>query len=134
MHRDKLAAVLNNAWSEKTSAAPEGWTLRNPAYGQCAVTALVVQDHLGAEILHCHATTPDGVTVSHYLNEIDGAPVDFTASQFPPGTKFSDPAPKLNGAATPRDYLLSNESTALRYRQLKARIHWLNQLPRFCIG
>ncbi len=38
---------LERCWSADTSADPDGWSPENPAWGQCAVTALVVQDRFG---------------------------------------------------------------------------------------
>ena len=39
---------LTRAWSSETSST---WRRDNPACGQCSVTALVVQDVLGGELL-----------------------------------------------------------------------------------
>jgi len=39
---------LRRSWSPETSS---GWTRDNPASGQCGVTALVVHDKFGGEIL-----------------------------------------------------------------------------------
>jgi hypothetical protein len=44
-----IEALIRASWSEKTCDPvdlPE-WSAENPARGQCAVTALVVQDLLG---------------------------------------------------------------------------------------
>jgi chromosome segregation ATPase len=40
---------LRRALDVETSATPASWSLENPARGQCAVTALVVQDEMGRE-------------------------------------------------------------------------------------
>ncbi|HWT11235.1 MAG TPA: hypothetical protein VN231_00620 [Allosphingosinicella sp.] len=71
---EELEARLRGAWSAKTSTK---WTARNPALGQCSVTALAVQRLCGGEILKTQ--TPDG---PHFYNRIDGVAHDFTASQF----------------------------------------------------
>jgi len=64
-----LAETLERAWSRETSADPEQWTPDNPAWGQCAVTALVVQDGFGGELVR--ATVDDA---SHYWNRLPTAP------------------------------------------------------------
>ena len=43
-----LFHVLRASWSTETGGK---WLSENPARGQCSVTALVVQDVLGGEIL-----------------------------------------------------------------------------------
>jgi hypothetical protein len=48
---EDLCGALESSWSEATSADSERWTGRNPAWGQCAVTALSVQDYLGGTLL-----------------------------------------------------------------------------------
>ncbi|MFD2369802.1 hypothetical protein ACFSO0_07475 [Brevibacillus sp. GCM10020057] len=69
-----LQQVLIKAWSLQSSSK---WTPNNPARGQCGVTALVVNDLLGGEIVK--TPLPDGV---HFYNRISGQRYDFTESQF----------------------------------------------------
>ena len=45
-----LQKLLQKAWSKETSFEPDNWTPENPAWGQYAVTALVVQDFFGGEL------------------------------------------------------------------------------------
>lgn len=113
-HRFSLGAYtlrgLRRAWCADTSACPD-WKRENPSEGQCAVTALVVQDDLGGDILR---TTVRGD--SHYLNRVDGRIHDETLEQF--GGLIYDAEPKLKSRA----YLEANEDTMRRYRLLRARI------------
>jgi len=53
MDISKLEDALENSWSMGTCypGNAENWTLENPSYGQCAVTALVVQDYFEGDIL-----------------------------------------------------------------------------------
>ncbi|MEV0707381.1 YunG family protein [Nocardia aurea] len=118
---EALAEALQASWSAETSSA-SGWTATNPAKGQCAVTACVAQDYLGGEILNSIAVLPDGGTVSHYFNIVDGRIIDLTKQQFPGDTRLSDPAPKTRGFASTRDYCLSYRSTEQRYTVLSRRI------------
>jgi hypothetical protein len=46
----ELERALEVAWERTTSADPDRWSPQNPAWGQCAVTALIVQDHYGGEL------------------------------------------------------------------------------------
>lgn len=73
-----LSKILLTVWSIESSSK---WSPQNPANGQCGVTALVVNDFLGGEILK--TKTPDGW---HYYNKIDGIRCDFTESQFAKNT------------------------------------------------
>lgn len=118
---EALRQAIRSAWSADTSATT-AWTDSNPSKGQCAVTACVVNDHLGGDILHTTATLPSGDTVSHYFNLIDGRPVDLTSEQFPEHTQFTEPAPKTKGFASTREFCLSYEHTKQRYDLLRARV------------
>ncbi len=69
-----MAETLRRCWSRRTSSK---WSPKNPANGQCSVTALVIQDHFGGQLLK---TKVDGQW--HFYNEIDGVVYDFTDSQF----------------------------------------------------
>jgi hypothetical protein len=73
---------LTKAWSSETSS---GWRLDNPACGQCSVTALVVQDLLGGELLK---TRVGGAW--HFYNRIDGRRWDLTVSQFATPIGYDD--------------------------------------------
>lgn len=87
------------------------------------MTACVVQDYLGGDILHTTATLPSGETVSHYFNIIDNDTVDLTREQFPSGTKFSSPTPKTKGLSSTREYCLSHDATRQRYGVLSSRVY-----------
>src|SRR5690349_6770280 len=64
---------LRRAWSIETSSQ---WRRENPASGQCGVTALVVHDRFGGEILK---TDVNGAW--HFYNRIAETRIDFTMSQ-----------------------------------------------------
>lgn len=99
------------AWSRETSADPDGWTPENPAYGQCAVTALAVQDELGGEL---RRAVVNGV--SHYWNLLpDGRHLDLTLSQFESPLRYE---PDAKGESRDRAYVLSFPETAERYELL----------------
>jgi hypothetical protein len=105
----QLRDVLRCCWSADTSADPERWSTLNAAWGQCAVSALIVQDHLGGTLLRCRA--PCG---SHYFNELAGGQLlDMTAQQF--GEGFVP----YEIEARDRAYVLSFPDTRRRYEALR---------------
>lgn len=69
-----LQRVLLKTWSLQSSSK---WSPENPALGQCGVTALVVNDLLGGDILKTQS--PGGV---HFYNRLSESRYDFTESQF----------------------------------------------------
>lgn len=116
---ESLVARLECAWSRQTSADPERWVPDNPAWGQCAVTALVVQDEVGGDLLR---TTVDGG--SHYWNRLpDGSEVDLTREQFPKGAKYGQAVIK------DREYVLSFPDTARRYQLLRRQVGSPDAMP-----
>jgi hypothetical protein len=74
MNKEKVVDTLKRCWSKRTGSK---WARDNPAQGQCSVTALVIQDHFGGQLLK---TKVDGLW--HFYNKIDGIVYDFTDSQF----------------------------------------------------
>lgn len=105
-----IEAQIAAAWAAETSTH-ESWSPDNPAAGQCAVTALVVQDVYGGDLLR---VVNEGE--SHYFNRLpDGREVDLTRGQFatwePSDAELRD-----------RDYVLSFAATAARYAELRVRI------------
>lgn len=107
-----LARRMRRAWSAETSVDPGGWSPTNPAYGQCAVTSLVVQDLLGGELIRSRVGG-----VSHYFNQLpDGRIVDLTREQFSSDAELTDVA------GSSRGYVLSFEPTRRRYKLLLERL------------
>ena len=110
-----LEREIRHAWSAATSAT-SAWSADRPSVGQCAVTALLVQDYFGGELLR-------GVVCgeSHYWNRLpDGTEVDLTADQFQ-AYRLEAPA-----EARGRAYVLSFPDTANRYQRLRASVGGLS--------
>lgn len=100
----QVEAALPEAWSRRTSSDPRGWSPTNPAWGQCAATALLLKSLFGLGILRTtvvdvaqRAGVPgkngprvDGkIRFRHYLNvRPDGSEVDMTAVQFSKGSRY----------------------------------------------
>ena len=72
--KTKVAAALLGAWSPATSG---GWLDESPARGQCSVTALLLNESFGGDILK--TPLPEG---THFYNRIGGERVDLTDKQF----------------------------------------------------
>lgn len=113
-----LKQAIRKAWSKETCYPPDRdkWTPENPAFGQCAVTALVVQDFFGGVILYCRH-------FHHYWNRLpDGTEVDLTKEQ------FGENANPCLDEIVSREYILESErareaETAKRYLILKHRLN-----------
>lgn len=101
---------LEGAWCAATSADPDHWNEHNPALGQCAVTALIVQDYFGGVLVRA-----DNEGVGHYWNRVGGVEIDLTRSQF----KTWAPSNEIEGD---REYVLSSPETKYRYELLTARL------------
>ena len=109
---EPLIAAIREAWTRETSADPRGWSDANPAWGQCAVTALLIQDGHGGDLLRAEVNG-----VSHYWNRLpSGVEVDLTREQ------FGDlPLPMGPIEIRSRDYVLSFDATQRRYQLLQQR-------------
>ena len=89
---EQVGRRLRRCWSEKSS---KQWSVDNPANGQCAVTALVLQDVYGGRILKTRVGR-----AWHFYNEIDGRVVDMSSSQFSANVDYTDePATRADAMA-----------------------------------
>jgi hypothetical protein len=82
-----LRPVLRAGWRRDTCDPHDvkEWHPDNPARGQCGVTALIVQDVLGGELILGEVFQGDTKVGHHYWNRLpDGRAVDLTADQFRP--------------------------------------------------
>lgn len=109
---DELGVLVRDGWAAATSSDPERWSPENPAWGQCAVTALLVQDLVGGELLRANVKG-----TSHYWNrDWKGTEIDLTREQFGSNVRVG------TGELRDRDYVLSFPETRRRYNQLRRRI------------
>jgi hypothetical protein len=103
-----LANALAKSWTRATSYDPAHWSRENSAWGQCAVSALVVQDLLGGHLLSGRING-----IEHYWNRLaDNTEIDLTRTQFKDvesidGIRYAD-----------REYVLSFPQTRRRYYRL----------------
>ena len=80
-----LEAAIRASWSLETCDPTDvsEWTPSNPSRGQCAVTALVVHDLIGGELLEAEVHNQDGSRQGfHYWNRLAGVDLDLTRDQF----------------------------------------------------
>jgi len=115
MTLEELRRILEKAWSEDT-AGGDRWDPKHPSLNQCAVTALVVQDFFGGELLRCAMTNGD----SHYWNMLPtGQEADLTMDQF----DVADGLPVYDTLIIrPRQYLFQAPGTIRRYGLLVYRV------------
>lgn len=82
---DLLRPIVRSARGPDTCEpnASEEWGPDNPARAQCGVTALVVQDLLGGDLIHGEVHVNGVKDGNHYWNRLpDGTEIDLTADQF----------------------------------------------------
>ena len=113
----RLHDALEHSWEADTCAEWERdkWSPCLPAFGQCAVTALVVQDFFGGKIVK----DPDN---DHYWNVLeDGMEADLSREQFAEGITLQAKEDRT------REYMLTSErsikaKTPDRYKILRERV------------
>ena len=107
--------TLREAWCKETahSSYQKDWSEDNPSYGQCVVTALVMQEIIGGDIYECTVNKK-----KHFYNvSPDGRTYDFTQEQF--GGAFIIYA---NTKKRTRESLLKVANVRERYELLKSRM------------
>ncbi len=102
--------MLQQCWGKDTSNSPQDWQPTLPSNGQCAVSALVIQERFGGDIYRL----PNVEGQSHFYNMISGKVIDLTADQF---------SSQINYNGSPQDsrQLLSNPETEIRFHLLNDR-------------
>ena len=104
-----LYHALARVWSGDTSSPTHAWSPANPAQNHCSITALIVHDYFGGEIL---TTRTSGGT--HFYNLIDGKRWDLTISQFAEPIPFDDTRSSREAAFA--------DTTREKYELLKTRL------------
>lgn len=82
---DELRSHFLAAWGPDTCYPNmrEEWTPETPSRDQCGMTALVVQDILGGDLVLAEVHAAGAQVGHHYWNRLpDGSDVDLTADQF----------------------------------------------------
>jgi hypothetical protein len=108
---------LRKAWCRETAhpSYQSKWSEDNPSYGQCCVTALVIQDLYGGDIYSCKVGKH-----SHFVNIINEKIIDKTAEQFGDtnNIKYVDGSFRKKS----RMSLLKNKDIKQRYELLKSKL------------
>lgn len=84
---DDLRPLIRAAWGPDTCYpdSRDSWDPDNPARDQCGMTALVVQDVLGGDLILGEVHVNGSKVGNHYWNQLpDGTVVDLTGDQFLP--------------------------------------------------
>lgn len=121
----KVRKAIEKSWCRCTSYWPLAWFEDNPAYGQCAVTALVFQDYFGGEIFVCKIGRS-----RHYFNVLDYGEdpicIDFTEVQYY-DTLLEEHIEEARDKAKSisRKQLLHHKPTAQRYEILALKVEQL---------
>src|SRR3954447_26928695 len=124
MTRSEIESAIEASWSIETTYCVENYINRDPAWGNCAVTALLVQDLLGGELMQGCAIEPGQAGTAHYWNRVDGLDMDLTWRQFVQGTILTDTALADYNA------LVENEWMRERYENLVAAFCYrIQQMP-----
>lgn len=90
-------AALRAAWSADTCSPDDAdrtpWTADNPALGQCDITAILVHDMFGGELLVGEVWSTDGEQQGfHWWNRLpSGLELDLTREQFLLGQRITAP-------------------------------------------
>ncbi len=110
----ELKELLSECWNIETCSPglKDKWSEDNPSIGQCAITALIVNDYFDGKIMRCMSSSG-----SHYYNIVDDKIIDLTKEQFLGEIPLYE-----EGQERTREYLLSNEDTKKRYLLLRERL------------
>ncbi len=94
-HSSSWNNAFRVSWACDTSEGPDEWTATNPAHGQCGVTALVIRDLLGGEILAANVLLNGKRVDRHAWNRLpSGLEIDLTRDQFRNGEVFEPSHPE----------------------------------------
>lgn len=113
-----LFGILLKSWSKETAyplSQADYIKDNDPTYGQCAITAIIVNDMFGGTI---HKIKIEGGG-THYFNKIDGHYIDLTKDQF--DLYNIDINYELNEEVT-KEYCLNDDNTLKRYNLLNQKI------------
>lgn len=114
---EDLYNVLNECWCKETAypSCQADWTEDDPSYGQCAITAMLVNDMFGGTI---HRIKLNGGG-THYFSKINGNYIDLTREQF---DLYDIPVDYIHNEEMSREYCGKNADTKKRYELLKYNI------------
>jgi hypothetical protein len=118
---DALRAYFEAAWGPDTCYPDSSadWDPRKPSREQCGMTALVVQDVLGGDLVLAEVHVAGEKVGYHYWNRLeDGSDLDLTSDQFLPEESVVGGAVVIRPPGAPR--LHREQYELLRHRVLSA--------------
>jgi hypothetical protein len=115
-----IEAAIRAAWNVDTCDPVDvpDWRPDNPSRGQCGVTALVLHDLLGGDLLLAEIHHADGTRQGvHYWNRLpNGLEIDLTRAQFQNAETISPPRTAPRPPGPPR-------RARAQYDLLRRRVH-----------
>ena len=107
--------ILSGIWAADTCAPRmrDKWTQENPTFGQCSITAFLIQDIYGGRVLG----VPRRGGAFHCFNDVNGCVFDLTSEQF--GDEVLD---YENCPEQLRETHFAKAEKKARYELLKARL------------
>lgn len=111
----KLYDLLLKIWCADTCAPRmrSNWKKENPTYGQCSITAFLVQDIFGGDV---YGILRDGGNF-HCYNVIGNCTFDLTSEQF-----GNEKISYENNPIQIRDVHFAKEEKKMRYEYLKSKL------------
>ncbi|MBQ1544961.1 MAG: hypothetical protein IIZ60_04280 [Clostridia bacterium] len=111
----QLYDILMTLWQADTCAPRmrDVWPDRHPSWGQCSITAFLVQDIYGGKVL---GVPRDGGNF-HCFNQVGDCVFDITSEQFGSETLVYEDRPEQF-----REVHFAKEEKRLRYELLKQRL------------
>ena len=105
--------LLSDCWCADTCAPRmrADWTKENKTYGQCSITAFLIQDIYGGKVYGI----PNEDGSFHCFNEVDGCVFDLTSEQFGQRKRSYD-----NCLEQDREVHFSRMEKLKRYEKLKS--------------
>ncbi|MFJ5551421.1 hypothetical protein [Streptomyces sp. NPDC093225] len=91
-----LDTALRTSWAADTSTPPElsgiGWSPDNPSWGHCDITALLVHDLFGGDLVVGEVDVDGTAEGYHWWNRLpNGVELDLTREQFRRGERVTAP-------------------------------------------
>lgn len=110
---ENFIKAIEKSWGKDTAYRKDApyWTPENPSRGQCAITALLVNEYYGGKIYS--GVSDNGIY--HYWNVINGEKIDLTEKQFEEKLVFN------NIQEWDRESLFNTGDVLARYTILKER-------------
>jgi hypothetical protein len=114
---EKIGKALEKSWCKETATfgnITKTWSNLNPAYGQCLMSAVVINDLFGGKLVYDR-------TNHHYWNQLpDGTEQDFTRIQFKKGIDFVITKYRTKEEVLSDDYAIKHNANK-RYKLLKQK-------------